>query len=266
MLSMFRAILKFFGFLWISARALADFCFNVRRDATVRRRADWCHRWSKTLVRLLNIEVVSSGAPPARGLLTSNHLSYIDIIVLGSIYPQIFLSKAEVRNWPIIGALTRCAGTLFVRRERKADVAELQGAFAEVVSQSVPLTLFPEGTSSDGSSVLPFFSSLLEPAANANWPVTPACIGYRLDEGHGIVAEDICYWGDMTFGRHLWKLLGKKKIYVSVTIGEPIEPGLNRKEMAAALHNKVSAMAAKKRPQQKDSPELTDDELEPSFN
>ena len=152
-----------------------------------------------------------------------------------------------------------------MRRERKADVAELQGAFAAVVSQGIPLTLFPEGTSSDGSSVLPFFSSLLEPAANAKWPVTPACIAYRLDEGQGSVAEDICYWGDMTFGPHLWKLLGKKKIYVTVTIGEPIEAGMNRKEMAAALHKEVSAMAARNRPQTGFTPDV-DEELEPSFN
>jgi 1-acyl-sn-glycerol-3-phosphate acyltransferase len=264
--SFVRATLKFFGFLWIAARALADFYFNVRSGATLQRRADWCHRWSNAYIHLLNIEISFNGTRPSRGLLTSNHLSYIDIIVLGSIYPQIFLSKAEVRNWPIIGALTRCAGTLFVRRDRKADVAELQSAFAEVVSQGVPLTLFPEGTSSDGSTVLPFFSSLLEPAANASWPVTPACIRYRLDEGQGNVAEDICYWGEMTFGPHLWKLLGKKKIYVSVTIGEAIEAGLNRKEMAAALHKKVSAMAAKSGPEPKVSPAVDDEELEPSFN
>jgi 1-acyl-sn-glycerol-3-phosphate acyltransferase len=266
MSSFFRAAFKFCGFVWIAARALADFYFNVRRGATLQQRAKWCHRWSKSYLRLLNIEVVSKGMPPAKGVLTSNHLSYIDIIVLSSIYPQVFLSKADVRDWPLIGVLTRCAGTLFVRRERKADVADLQSSLLDVVSQGVPLTLFPEGTSSDGSKVMPFFSSFLEPAAKANWPVTPAWIGYRLDEGQGSVAEDICYWGDMTFGPHFIKLLKKKKICVTVMFGRPVESGLNRKEMAAALHKEVSAMAAKGRSQPAFSADVGDEELEPSFN
>jgi 1-acyl-sn-glycerol-3-phosphate acyltransferase len=267
MLSTFRAIYKLIGFFVVSARALADFYFNVRRrGATLQQRADWCHRWAAPYLRLLNIEVTIRGMAPKSGLLTCNHLSYLDIVVLSGAHRQIFLSKAEVRNWPIIGALTRCAGTLFVHRERKSDVAELQTAFAEVITKGLPLTMFPEGTSSDGSTVLPFFSSFFEPAAKANWPVTPGWIGYRLDEGEGNVADDVCYWRDMTFGPHFLKLLSKKKIYATIVFGEAIESGLNRKQMAAALHQEVSALAAKNRPQPGLTPELDDEELEPSFN
>lgn len=257
-----RAILKLIGFLWITARALLD----GRGNRTLQDRAAWCHRWAKAYVRLLNVELTWRGAPPQKGLLTCNHLGYLDIVVLAAVQPQIFLSKADVKNWPLIGPLTRCAGTLFVRRERKADVAELQKAFAEVVGQGMPLTLFPEGTSSNGSSVLPFFSSLLEPAAQANWPVTPGLITYRLDHGEGSVADDICYWGDMTFGPHFLKLLARKKIYATIVFGEPIEPGLNRKQMAATLHKEVTALAAQhhERPV---APEVIDEEeLQPSFN
>jgi 1-acyl-sn-glycerol-3-phosphate acyltransferase len=264
-MSAFRAIQKLIGFLWITARALLDYRFNVQgRAATVQDRADWCHHWARSYLRLLNVEVTSRGQSPASGLLTCNHLSYLDIVVLGGSHPQVFLSKAEVRNWPIIGALTRCAGTLFIRRERKSEVAELQSAFSAVVTQGVPLTIFPEGTSSDGSSVLPFFSSLLEPAAQANWPVTPAWIGYHLDEGQGSVADDICYWRDMTFGPHFLKLLSKKKIHATIVFGEPIERGLNRKQMAAVLHKEVTALAFAHQPR----PEtlVEDEELEPSFN
>lgn len=253
-----RAILKLLGFLWITARALVD----GRRNRTLQQRADWCHRWAKAYLRLLDVELAWRGAPPAQGVLTCNHLSYLDIVVLAAIRPQVFLSKADVKSWPLIGALTRCAGTLFVRRERKADVAELQSAFAEVVGQGMPLTLFPEGTSSDGATVLPFFSSLLEPAAKANWPVTPGWITYRMDEGN--VAEDICYWGDMTFGPHFLKLLSRKKIYATIIFGEAIEAGLNRKQMAAVLHREVRELAAR----HSDPPTLTPDgvgkQLEPS--
>lgn len=243
MLALLRAISKLVGFLWIAARALVD----ARRNRTLQQRAEWCHRWGKAYIRLLNVELTWRGAPPASGLLTCNHLSYLDIVVLAAIHPQIFLSKAEVKKWPLIGRLTQSAGTLFVRRERKSDVTELQSAFAEVVGQGMPLTLFPEGTSSNGSAVRPFFSSLLEPAAKANWPVAPGWITYRLEEGDGSVGDDICYWGDMTFLPHFLKLLSKKKIYATIIFGEPVEPGLNRKEMAATLHKQVTALAAEHR-------------------
>jgi lyso-ornithine lipid O-acyltransferase len=261
-LNVIRAILKLLGFLWITARALVD----ARRNRTLQQRAEWSHRWGKAYVRLLNLQLTWRGAPPTRGLLTCNHLSYLDIVVLAAIQPQIFLSKADVKNWPLIGPLTRSAGTLFVRRERKADVAELQSAFTEVVAQGIPLTIFPEGTSSNGSTILPFFSSLLEPAAKANWPVTPGWITYRLDDGDGGVAEDICYWGDMTFGPHFLKLLGRKKIHATIIFGEPIEPGLNRKQMAVTLHKEVTALAAKHREQPAATADLAEEELQPSFN
>ena len=262
-----RAILKLIGFFWLSARALIDHYFTVqRRGATLQQRADWCHRWATPYLRLLNVELTTRGAPPKAGLLTCNHLSYLDIVVLSGAYRQVFLSKAEVRNWPLIGILTRCAGTLLVRRERKSDVAALQPAFAEVISKGLPITLFPEGTSSDGSTVLPFFSSLLEPAAKANWPVTPGWIGYALDESEGSVADDICYWRDMTFGPHFLKLLSKKKIYATVVFGESIEPGLDRKQMASVLHKEVSALAAQHGARPLAPTDVDDEELEPSFN
>lgn len=263
-MSIVRAIFKLFGFFALTARALVDHYFTVhRRGGGLQHRADWCPRWAGSYLRLLNVEVATHGAPPRAGLLTCNHLSYLDIVVLAGAHRQVFLSKAEVRNWPIIGALTRCAGTLFVRRERKSDVAKLQPAFAKVISQGLPITLFPEGTSSDGAAVLPFFSSMLEPAAKANWPVTPGWIGYRLDEGEGSVADEICYWRDMTFGPHFVRLLSKKKIYATVVFGETIEAGMNRKEMAAALHKEVSALAAKHRARSASQAEFADEELMP---
>lgn len=246
MIAAARATIKFFGFLLTAARALFDYFVNVRpKGATLPLRADWCHRWAITHLRLLNVELTTKGTPPARGMLACNHLSYLDIVALAAVHPQIFLSKAEVKNWPLIGVMTQCAGTLFIRRERKADVAELQNAFETVVAQDVPITIFPEGTSSDGSKVLPFYSSLLEPAAKSRWPVTPGWIEYQMDDGD--VGQDVCYWGDMTFGPHFLKLLSKKRIRVKIIFGEPLPAGLNRKQMAAQLHEAVSILSVKNR-------------------
>jgi 1-acyl-sn-glycerol-3-phosphate acyltransferase len=265
MIAGFRAVFKFVGFLAITARGLIDFRSSTARGgATLQTRTAWCNRQALRYLRLLNVEVTVRGTPPNGGLLTCNHLSYLDIVVLSGIHRQVFLSKAEVKSWPIIGWLTRCAGTLFVRRDRKADVADLQSQIHDVVAQGIPLTIFPEGTSSDGSTVLPFRSSFLEPAAQNNWPVTPAWIGYRLDEGS--VADEVCYWRDMTFAPHFFKLLSKKKIYVTVVFGEPIESGLSRKQMAAVLHREVMKLAAQSPERPVAIPTFGGEEFAPTFN
>jgi lyso-ornithine lipid O-acyltransferase len=242
MISGARTILKLTRFLWVSALALFDFAWNIRgRGDSLQARADWCHRWANRYLEVLGIELTRRGLPPNEGVLVCNHLSYVDIVVLGAARKQIFLSKREVKSWPIIGALSQCAGTLYVNRERRGDVAKLQNAFAEVIDAGLPITLFPEGTSSDGSKVMPFYSSLLEPAVRGAWAVTPSWLGYRLDEGS--VADEVCYWRDMTFLPHFLKLLSKKRIYATVVFGQPVSYMRDRKELAARLHREVSAMA-----------------------
>ena len=177
-------------------------------------------------LRLLNVEVTTRGTPPQAGLLACNHLSYLDIVVLAGTNRQVFLSKAEVRNWPIIGALTRCAGTLFVRRERKSDVAELQTAFAEVVTQGLPITIFPEGTSSDGATVLPFFSALLEPGRQSElagdaWldRLPPRRRRRRRGRRHLLLARHYLRPAFL-------QIAFEENIYATVIFGDPIEPGL----------------------------------------
>jgi 1-acyl-sn-glycerol-3-phosphate acyltransferase len=99
------------------------------------------------------------------------------------------------------------------------------------------LGLFPEGTSTGGDQVLPFHSSLLAPAEEHQWPVTPAWISYSIEDGS--VADEICYWREMTFFPHFLNLLSKKRIQARVIYGKPLLPGLNRKEMARRLHEQV---------------------------
>jgi lyso-ornithine lipid O-acyltransferase len=108
-----------------------------------------------------------------------------------------------------------------------------------VVKAGVPVTLFLEGTSSDGSSVLPFRSSLLAPIETHHWPATAAWIHYRLPEGEGSVVDEVCYWRDMTFATHFLNLLTKRRVEAFVSFGAPVRERLNRKEMARELHAEV---------------------------
>jgi 1-acyl-sn-glycerol-3-phosphate acyltransferase len=153
----------------------------------------------------------------------------------------VFVSKSEVRGWPVIGWLTRCGGTLFVRRDQRGDVARLTSDFRSPIDAGVVVALFPEGTSSAGRLVLPFRSSLFEPAAAHQWPVTPFWLAYSASEGS--VEEEVCYWGDMTFLPHLLRLLSIEQITATVSYGDPPPTARCRKELARALHREVCNLA-----------------------
>jgi 1-acyl-sn-glycerol-3-phosphate acyltransferase len=196
-------------------------------------------------VRVFNVGLQVSGPIPTRGLLVCNHLSYLDILVLGSLAPVAFVSKDEVRNWPLFGWFARLAGTVFVHRDKRGDVARSSAEIRRALDDGALVALFPEGTSSDGRTVLPFKSALLEPATRQGESIYAACIHYGLADGS--VADEVCYWRDMTFGPHLLNLCSKTKIQAFVGYGESAPSGLERKQLAAELHRRVTALAEQHR-------------------
>lgn len=226
------------GALEICSRLL---CTSPKNRAQVR--AIWLRAICRRLLRVFDIRASYEGVAPASGMLVCNHLSYLDIIILAAHQPMTFVSKREVRDWPGIGWLTRCAGTLYIDREQKADVLRVGAQLTSTIEQGVVVCIFPEGTSSDGSAVLPFRASLLQPAVNRGWPVTPAHLSYGLADGS--VEKEVCYWRDMSFGPHLLNLLGKREITARVAYGSPMLPLCDRKELARMLRAGVAALADK---------------------
>ena len=245
----FRVAGRFLHFLWFCATALVDFSLSVRpaerklgrRD--YRLRAQWSHRHAKRLCRVLDLRVESVGPVPTAQFFCSNHLGYLDIVTLVAVTPMVFVSKAEVRGWPIIGWLTQCAGTLYLQRERKGDLVEVSRQFAPVLEHGVPVVMFLEGTSSGGDTVLPFRPSLLAPAVSNGWVVAPVALDYSVSEG--TVADDVAYWRDMTFFPHFMNLLGKEWIGGRVAFGTARPPGADRKILAQELHGTVVALRRK---------------------
>ena len=232
------------GLVWVFFRITLRWYFEVVRHGhqhLLSRRAEWMRNSAKSLADHMRLEIRLQGVPPENGVLISNHLGYLDILVLGSVRPTIFVSKAEVRSWPWVGWLTECAGTLFIDRESRKDVARLREGIEARLSQGVPIAFFPEGTSTGGGEFLPFRPSLLEPACSSGCMVTPAFIAYDLPEG-GDVSEEVCYWKDMTFGPHIWNLLDKPRIVASVIYGKARDPGSDRKVLAKTLQEEVQEL------------------------
>ena len=144
-------------------------------------------RWSRQVLDILGVSLRLAGTPPqpagAPIMLVANHVSWLDILVISAVLPVRFVAKSEVRAWPVIGWLSERAGTLFIRRARRSDAARIGGKLAQVMMDGEPAAVFPEATSSDGSTVLKFHSSLLQPAVLAGAAVHPVALRYARADG-----------------------------------------------------------------------------------
>lgn len=200
----------------------------------------WFRRWARGICRVLGVRVTLTGTPPQDALLVSNHVSYVDIPVLASHVDAVFVAKAEVADWPLIGTVCRGIDTLFIRRESKRDVVRIGEEMEARLAAGLGVVVFPEGTSGDGTTVLPFKPSLLEVAARDLVPVHWAAIRYTVPDSEPPARESVA-WGDVAFLPHVWGLLQLSEIHAEVVFGEEPIVESDRKRLASVLQERVAA-------------------------
>ena len=201
-----------------------------------RRFREWLFRAaSHALLALLRVEVrVAGPLPDPPFLLVSNHLSYVDVIVLASFLPARFVAKAEVRRWPLLGPICRGFGTIFIDRSDRRDIPRVLAEIERAFDRGEGVILFPEGTSSAGESVLPFRSPLLALPARRGLPVHAAALRYD--------PPAVCWWGEAMFVPHLLGLFRLERIEVTLDFApEPVMDG-DRKRLAERLHEIVTTL------------------------
>lgn len=203
--------------------------------------------WARKLLAILRVRVGVHGRPPAvRGegaLIVANHVSWLDIHVLHSLLPTRFVSKAEVRDWPLIGWMATRAGTLYLERTKKSDARRVNEAMAALLRAGECLALFPEGTTTDGTHLLPFYSSLLQPAVAAGAMVWPAVIRYRHPDGR--LNVQAAYHDDISLAQSLRRILVQDEIIAEVTFLPPLAAiGLTRRELARRAEAAIRARLA----------------------
>jgi 1-acyl-sn-glycerol-3-phosphate acyltransferase len=203
-------------------------------------RAAWLQSSSRRVLRVFRLEAKTTGYIPSSGLLVCNHLSYLDILVLAALAPCIFVAKHEVKDWPVFGWFAKLAGTVFVHREQRAQTGSTVRSIDAALRTGALVVLFPEGTSSSGQTVLPFKSSLLEPATRQPHSLTAGFLRYELADGN--VGEEVCYWKDMTLVPHLVNLCSKRAIQASVHFSQLREGSGDRKQLARKLHAEILRM------------------------
>jgi 1-acyl-sn-glycerol-3-phosphate acyltransferase len=225
------------GEVFWAALCFVPFVLLYSNSSDLVSRARWLQYACRRALRIFNLELRAAGPLPERGLLVSNHLGYLDILILSALTPSVFVAKSEVRNWPVFGWFSTLGGTLFTDRKRHIQVGPLNRELRNALAAGALVVLFPEGTSSDGQTVLPFKSALLEPVTNNRHPLCASLIEYCLDDGD--VGEELCYWKDMMFLPHLLNLLSKKRIKASVQFCKLSQGSMNRKDLARHLHSQV---------------------------
>ncbi|MCB1906285.1 MAG: 1-acyl-sn-glycerol-3-phosphate acyltransferase [Rhodocyclaceae bacterium] len=148
------------------------------------RRLDLRRRWSRDVVRALDIAIVCDGPPPPAGsFIVANHVSWLDIFAINAIAPASFVAKSELRAWPLIGWLAARNETVFVKRASRAHARGVNQEIAGLIARGRHAALFPEGTTTDGADVLPFHAALLQPAIDTGAPLVPLAIRYETDDG-----------------------------------------------------------------------------------
>lgn len=200
-------------------------------------------RWAQGGLRLLGVRRRVTGAvPPGGFLLVSNHLSYLDVLVLSAELPVRFVAKREVATWPVWGPLARWTGTLFIDRAHPRDARRVADAVGAALARGESVAIFPEGTSSPGDEVLPFRSALFEGTVAAGTNTVPAALSYRVAAQAPTARTSVCWWGEMEFLPHLVALAGLDAIDAALVLGPPLVPETERRTLADRAHAAVAAL------------------------
>lgn len=247
-----RAGYRFFLFLVVIISYLSTSFFHhlIIKDPLERRRrfsknVTFFCRW---ILYLFNIRVNSIGLPQHEQpfLLVSNHMGFIDILMLASHFPMNFVTSQEMRETPFLGLLTEMGGCIYVERRNRTKILGELHQIADALKQGFRITLYPEATSHNGECVLPFKRTLIMAAAHAEVPIQPVVINFRKVNGKPITPEyrdSVCWYGDIGFVEGLWSALKIQKLEADIEFLPTYfaTPDEDRGVVADMLHHQISS-------------------------
>jgi 1-acyl-sn-glycerol-3-phosphate acyltransferase len=213
----------------------------ARWDANQRGQA--VQAWAVRLLQIAGIELQVGGEPMAAGpvLLVANHISWLDIVVMHAAGHCRFVAKADIARWPLIGLLATGAGTLYIERASRRDAMRVVHHMRDRLVAGDRIAVFPEGTTGDGRTLLPFHSNLVQAAISADAPAQPLAL--RFADGRGATSFAPSFVGDETLVGSLWRTLAADSLVAQVRYGMPQDhAGRDRRAWAQALHDEVAQL------------------------
>ncbi|MBN3789888.1 lysophospholipid acyltransferase family protein [Burkholderia sp. Ac-20353] len=206
------------------------------------RRVEMTRRWSLKLLRICGMRLVvhnDAARLDASALVVGNHVSWLDIYAVNAWRPTPFVSKAEVRQWPIVGWLAERLDTVFLQREKRTEAMRIMHEMADRLRNGGLMCVFPEGTTSDGQDLLPFHANLFQAAVSAGCAVQPVCLMYEDAQGRQSVAP--AYIGELSLGKSLDMVLRGGPFVAHLYVCDPIQPGGDRRTTSAAARESIAA-------------------------
>lgn len=200
--------------------------------------------WALQFLALWGIHLRVLGQPVASGpaLMVANHISWLDILVIHAARHCRFVSKSDIREWPLVGMLATGAGTLYIERSSRRDALRMVRDMADAMQNGDVVAVFPEGTTSDGLAMLPFHANLIQAAIQAGAPVQPMSLKF-IDARSGETSFAPCYIGDDTLIGSVWRTLKARRIEAVVHFGEPqAAMGRDRRVWAQDLRLEIMAL------------------------
>lgn len=212
--------------------------------STPRLRIALTREWSRSLLALLGVRLTIRGESLDEAshnvMVVANHVSWLDIYILNAAWPARFVSKAEVRSWPLVGWLAEVTGTLFLERGKRRDTARINGAISTALANGDCVAFFPEGTTTDGTRLRPFLASLLQPAIDAGAELRPVALRYLNTDGS--INTRAAYCDDMSMLDSLRNILAQREVRAELQFLAPIAcTGRTRRELARQSEAAISS-------------------------
>lgn len=230
----FRLFRVFQHLLW--GCLIVAVSFPLRSTASQRRAKQ---RWSHELLRCLGIRIEAQGSIPDGGVLVvANHISWVDIYVINAMRACAFVCKEEVRDWPLIGWLVERSETIFIQRGNRAAAKRTAETLEQALRDETSVVVFPEGTTTNGTQLLPFRPALLQAAIDADAPVIPVALRYR-DSQHAI-SPAAAYDGDVTLWQCMRAIALTEGMVAEVTVLPSLDPEEERQNLAAAARGRIA--------------------------
>lgn len=246
------SLIRFIGLLFYIIEGVLIVIFTYYKISNSQKLAKK-QAWAKRIVSWLGIQIISDNELNVKQcvgkLLVSNHISWLDIIIFNSLTPMSFVAKSNVRAWPLIGWLAHKNFTIFIERGHSRATISAIAQIKKYIADGFVVTVFPEGTTTDGSEVGHFHSALFQSACDVDNPhdVLPITISYHLN--HNNFSEHCTapsYIGETSLIRSMWNVASTKNLIVCIQCADTINPkGNNRRELANNVHEVISDMLTK---------------------
>ena len=207
---------------------------------TVEGRRERIRWWAGTMLQRLGLTLEVNGMfKPGAKLVVANHVSWLDIVAVHAVCPEArFVSKADVQQWPLLNRLIASAETIYLDRERKRDALRVVHRMAEVLAAGGTVAAFPEGTTGDGRTLLPFHANLLQAAISTATPVQPLALRYA--DAHHAVSPAALWLGETTLLGSVWKLACAEGMVVRLHVLPPMATAhADRRALAATLREQI---------------------------